>query len=234
MAILRFGSLRATALRLVLAFASTLLSCASIPRPEAVEPLSLRHLSTKDQNNVRVSVAVLTEAESRSYFGRPLASHNIQAVWIKVENRNPHALWILPRQTDPDYFSPLEASFLNHIPLAGVTNQSMDDLFERYRIARRVPAHGTSSGFIFTNLNEGAKLVNVELWHNGGLTDAEFLMVLPSGQFDYEQVDFNNLYRPEQIRPLDLTELHKTLETMQCCATNDKGRNGDPLNVVII
>src|SRR5262249_46653124 len=61
-----------------------------------------------------------------------------------------------------------------------------------------------------------------------------FLMVLPSGQFDYERVEFQNLYSPERIRRLSLNELHKTLETMECCATDESGHNGDPLNVVFI
>jgi LssY C-terminus len=234
MATLRLGSFGGTAAALGFVFALTMLGCAATYAPKPIEPALLRHASVKDEKEVRVSIVVLTEAESREYFGRPLASHGIQAVWVRVENRNPYALWILPRQTDPDYYSPLEASFLNHFLLASATNQSMDDLFLRYRIARRVPAHGASEGFIFTNLNEGTKFVNIELWHNQGLIDVEFLMILRSGHFDYEQIDFHNLYRPEEIKSLDLPELRKTLVNMQCCATGEKGRNADPLNLVII
>lgn len=81
------GRVRKTAL-LILFFATFSPSCAAFHPTKLPESASPLHVSTKEQQNTRVSVAVLTEAESRTYFGRPLAPHGIQAVWVKVENGN--------------------------------------------------------------------------------------------------------------------------------------------------
>ena len=40
------------------------------------------------KHHVRVTVVVLTEAESKQYFRRPLEREGIQAIWLKIENRN--------------------------------------------------------------------------------------------------------------------------------------------------
>ena len=56
---------------LVLLTASNL-SCASITPTKDGTPTFIRAAETKEKANVRIAVAVLTEAESREYFGRPL------------------------------------------------------------------------------------------------------------------------------------------------------------------
>src|ERR1700736_5104596 len=94
--------------------AFNILGCASIKPAKDSTPTFIRAAETKEKDNVRVAVAVLTEAESREYFGRPLEPGGIQAIWLMVENRNGFPEWILPRFTDPDYFSALEVAYRNH------------------------------------------------------------------------------------------------------------------------
>jgi hypothetical protein len=194
----------------------------------------MKTLSTKATDNVRVSVSVLTEEESREYFGRSLTSKGIQAVWIKVENHNPYSLWILPSYVDPEYFSALEVAFLNHGPFSGLSNRSMDELFENYRISRRVPAGATNTGFVFTNLSEGVKEINVELWHSKGVIDVRFYLELPAGGFDYETVDFERLYTSGRVKTLNLAQLRQELASLPCCTRDGTGLEADPVNVVLV
>jgi len=193
-----------------------------------------RNAVSAQRTNVRVSVAVLDDQEEEHYFGRPLANKGIQAVWLRIENNNSFPLWLMPRATDPDYFSALETSYLGHLPFAKHTNQEMDSFFRAHAIARLVPPHRTNTGFLFTNLSEGAKFVNIELWHTRGAINIGFFLQLPNGRFDYEAIEFDDLYPTVQRKALTLDELRKRLEHLQCCVTGRTGQPGDPLNVVLV
>jgi hypothetical protein len=208
--------------------------CSTLVMPPAPNPSFIKHMSIKEKDKVRVSISVLTEEENQEYFGRSLISKGIQAVWLKVENHNPYSLWIMPSYVDPEYFSALEVAFLNHGFFSGPSNHSMDKLFEQYRISRRVPAGGTNSGFVFTNLSEGVKYVNVELWHDKGVIDVRFYLELPNGGFDYEAVDFERLYTPGHVKELNLAQLRRELASVPCCTGDGRGSEADPVNVVLI
>jgi hypothetical protein len=177
---------------------------------------------------------VLTEAESREYFERPLEPGGVQAIWLRVENRNSFPVWILPRFTDPDYFSALEVAYRNHSAFSNSFNQKVDAAFQKYAIPWRVVPGGTNTGFLFVNVSEGAKFVNVELWHSKGVIDVGFYLELPSGYFDYEKADFVALYQPSQIRDLTIDQLRQVLERLPCCTGNRRGAYGDPVNVILI
>jgi LssY-like putative type I secretion system component LssY len=189
---------------------------------------------TKEKDNVRVSVSVLTEKESREYFGRSLTSKDIQAVWLRVENHNPFSLWLLPSYIDPEYYSALEVAFLNHGAFSGRSNHDMDEIFEHYRISRRIPAGAIGTGFIFTNLTEGMKQVNVELWHSNGVIQLPFYLELPDIGFDYQAVDFENLYKPDHVRALSFAQLRRALALLPCCTGSGDSLEADPLNVIFI
>jgi len=65
---------------------------------------------SKSDDDVRVTVAVLSAKESRQIFGVNLARKGIQPVWVKVENHDDKAYWLLSASLDTDYFSPLESA----------------------------------------------------------------------------------------------------------------------------
>src|SRR5437870_972421 len=218
---------------LVILFLFNAAGCSALVMPSA-NPSFIKHASVKENDKVRVSISVLTEEENREYFGRSLTSKGIQAVWLKVENHNTYSLWIMPSYVDPEYFSALEVAFLNHGFFSRSSNQKLDRLFEQYRISRRVPAGGTNSGFVFTNLSEGVKHVTVELWHDKGVIDVRFYFELPNGGFDYEAVDLERLYTPGHVKDLNLAQLRRALTSLPCCTGSGHGSEADPVNVVLI
>lgn len=218
---------------LALATAVNLSGCASVTPAKATSDF-VRSAETKEKDNLRVTVAVLTPDESREYFGRPLEPKGVQAIWLRVENRNSVPVWILPRFTDPDYFSALEVAYTNHSAFRKTFNQNIDASFQKYAIPWRVEAGRTNTGFLFVNVSEGAKFVNVELWHSQGVVDVGFYLELPSGHFDYELIDFSNIYPANEIKDLATDQLRKALEEVPCCTHGPSGRYGDPLNIVLI
>jgi hypothetical protein len=87
---------------------------------------------------------VLGAEESRQLFGVNLAGQDIQPVWIRVQNADTVAYWLMSSGLDPDYFSPLEAAYAFHATIGSSVNKKIDDHFRvmnfRVLIGRRVPS----------------------------------------------------------------------------------------------
>jgi hypothetical protein len=205
------------------------------PRPMSEVPFMERTVS-QEKGKVRVTVAVPTAEESTQLFGVPLATKGIQPVWLRIENHDTVPYWLLPISLDPDYFSALEVAYLHHFRFAPQANQEMDAYLEAQQIRMYLPPGAVNAGFVFTNLVEAAKYVNVDLWHEAGtLHHFGFFILIPGSTFDYELVDFDTLYVKEQFTALDLAGLRAALERLPCCTTNADGSiNGDPLNLVVV
>ena len=204
------------------------------PRPFHEVNYQQRTLS-KVNGDIRVTVAVLSAEESRQLFGVNLAGKDIQPVWIRVQNADTDAYWLMSAGLDPDYFSPLEAAYAFHGTFGSSVNKKIDDHF-RVMNFRNPIASGTSvSGFIFTNRDEGTKVVDIDLIGHGTTKFFTFFVQVPGIKADYHKVDFENLYDEKEIVNLDEKELRTALENLPCCATNEDGtENGDPLNLVLI
>jgi len=204
------------------------------PRPIFDVPFQDRSQSKVD-GDVKVTVAVLSAHESRQLFGVNLAGQGIQPVWIRVQNADTDAYWLMASGLDPDYFSPLEAAYVFHGIIGRSVNKKIDDHFTVMNFRNPI-APGTSvSGFIFANLDEGTKVVDIDLVTYGKIKFFTFFVPVPGIKADYHEIDFDKLYPAEEIVDLDENELRTALENLPCCATNDDGtENGDPLNLVLI
>ena len=204
------------------------------PRPIHDVPFQERSQS-KVKGEVRVTVAVLSDEESRQLFGVNLAGQGMQPVWVRVQNADSSPYWLMSAGLDPDYFSPLESAYAFHSILSSSLNDKIDDQF-RVMNFRNPIAPGTSvSGFIFVNRDEGIKVVDIDLISYGKTKFFTFFVPIPGIRADYHKVDFEKLYSEEEIVNLDEDDLRTALEKLPCCATNKKGtKNGDPLNLVLI
>jgi len=208
-------------------------ACTSFPQPAS--QAFPAHAVVKERHGMVVSAAVLTDAEATEYFGCPLAQHGVQAVWLRVQNNNRYPIIALPRDMDPDYFSPLEVSYLCHHAFDSQANQRLDDFFLDTRFPAMVAREASGTGFVFTRLQEGAKFVNVAFWHGMGLTRDGFFLRLPNGGFDFQQADFGKIYPPAQKRALTPATLHALLTKLPCCTSNRIGtRTGDPVNFAMV
>ena len=204
------------------------------PKPFFDVPFQERSQSKID-GEVKVTVAVLSAEESRQLFGVNLAGQGIQPVWIRVQNADTVPYWLMSAGLDPDYFSPLEAAYAFHGTIGSSVNKKIDDHF-RVMNFRNPVAPGTSvSGFIFTNRDEGTKVVDIDLISSGKIKFFTFFVSVPGIEADYHEVDFDSLYSENEIVDLDENELRSALENLQCCTTNEDGtEKGDPLNLVLI
>jgi hypothetical protein len=189
----------------------------------------------RQQGEVTVRAAVLTDDESERYFGASLADQGIQAVWLSVDNASDLRLRFLPIVTDPNYFSAPEVERLLRAWWRSSTNASIASVVAQAPMPDVVPQKQTAAGFVFTHREGGLKLLEV-----GFETDRQMLrfrFVVPVGGSSYaiEKVDFGNIYPPGRVEAVDLAALREKLLQLPCCVTNKAGStDGDPLNIVVV
>ena len=195
-------------------------------------------LQIKTSGGVRVSTSVLSASESLAIYGVPLASKGIQPVWIEVENNDDRAYWLLQSGVDPHYFPATEAADAFSPYLGRRINQKLEVKFRQLAFKNPVMPGKTASGFVLTNLDEGVKMVELDLVTSGHLKTFSFLAAVPGFRADYagkedQESAFYATYG--LVNYTDDAAFRAALEALPCCTTNKKGtRQGDPLNLVIV
>jgi hypothetical protein len=159
----------------------------------------------------------------------------MQPVWVEVENQEDSAYWLMSPGVDPHFFPPSEAADVFAVDRE---RTAIERTFRELAFRNPVPPGTTGSGFVLTNLDEGVKMVQVDLVASGRLRAFSFLSVVPGFRADYHarEVFTREIYSSEEIvdHP-DAASFRAALEALPCCVTNQKGtRDGDPLNLVIV
>jgi hypothetical protein len=114
-------------------------------------------------------------------------------------------------------------------------NAKIDDQFRVMAFRNPIVPDAAVSGFIFTNRDEGIKVVDIDLIGHHKTKFFSFYVTIPGIKADYHEVDFDNLYSENEIIDLDENQLRTELEDLPCCATNEDGtKDGDPLNLILI
>ncbi len=220
----------------------TALTVLPVPKAFAQEPppapAFLERTRTTTDGDVRVTVAALSSEESAEVYGAPLAARSIQPVWLQIENTGEHSYWLLPSGLDPHFFPASEAA---ETMATGLTAVRVDELTRRFEsLAFRSPVRPgeTVTGFVLTNLHEGVKPVQIDLFSRERSHSLFFLPHVPGFRADYLQNEVfeREIHAGEEV--VDYTDdasFRAALAALPCCATNESGsRNGDPLNLVVV
>ena len=209
--------------------------CASFkPAPASYQP-HLERALTQTNGPVIVSVAVLGRPEAAEMFGLPLYKKHIQAVWVRAQNLGTNKYYFLPASLDPNYYSPGEVAYMFRKMCAPGRNRRVNELMESVRMPQSVPAQSTAEGFVFTTPERGAKHVQIEFLGEMDFRRLEFVAFFPDKQYDFQRVEFEKLYGPEEIRDYSLAELPSVLQALPATTADAKGKgSGDPLNLVVL
>lgn len=190
----------------------------------------------REDGGLRVSVAVLSPEESEGVYGAPLASKSIQPVWIRIENHDDRAYYLMFPGLDPDFFPASEAA-----EAFGTSPAQQAELGRRFRdlgFRNPVPTGTTTEGFVLTHLDAGGKLVQVDLVGSGVAKTFAILTGVPGFRADFHesQVFKREFYKPDEVVEYDDdTAFLAALERLPCCVANKDGsKNGDPLNLVVV
>jgi len=193
-----------------------------------VDPLAYKSRTKSiTYEDVTVTVAVPTISEAQEIYGVELAPKYIQPVWVEVKNDSTDTYWFLFSGLDPDYFFPSEAAF---------ALKTDDEKFQKLQFKNPIRPRSTQSGFVLVNLDEGYKAVDIDLISRKEVKSFSFITADPEFKADFKMVDFESLYKAEDIINIeDEEELRRMLEELPCCTTNaDGNKYGDPLNLVLI
>jgi len=204
--------------------------------PVPLESLDyLDRVQTMERDGLRINVSVLTRTETRKAFGKKLDKKLIQPVWLEIENMTDRDYWLLLHGLDPDYFSAREAAYVSH-GAANASDKGIDEYFDGLGIDPSVRSGTKRSGFVFSNLKQGTKEVRVRLLGDRELQEFEFYVTVPGLVADWQRVDFQALYPPDEWIDIDdPAELRQALEGIPCCTTKKNGKgSGDPINLAIV
>ena len=221
--------------------AGALAGCASSPPATTFEAASINEVRFRDRAqflsdpDVRVTAAVPSAEEAKAIFGADLYEKEVQPVWVKVENHSDKAQYLVVSGTDPNHYSPLEAAYLVHGDFDAGDRERLATHFRAMSFRNPIPPDTAVSGFIFTNLDEGEKIVQVDLMAHESAKNFTFFVDVPGIRVDYKLLDLHRLHHTSDARDLSLDELRAELEKLPCCTKDKTGRgDGDPLNLVVI
>jgi hypothetical protein len=216
-------------------------SCTTVSVSTAFSPASINEVRFRDRAqsladaDVRVSAAVPSAEEARAIFGADLYAKEIQPVWVKVENHGDRNQYLILSNADPNHYSPLEAAYQVHGHLGPQDRERMENHYRAMVFRNPIPPHTAVSGFIYTNLDEGEKILQVDLIGHESAKSFTFFAEVPGIHVDYKMTDLRGLYPASQGRELGLDELRAALEKLPCCTKDKTGqKDGDPLNLVVI
>ncbi|MFP4896203.1 LssY C-terminal domain-containing protein [Paraburkholderia sp. EG304] len=219
-------------------FVSFVLAGCTATLPNVAVPLYQNRAVTRIEGGVEVSTAVLSPAESAAVYGVPLAERRIQPVWIEVRNREDSNYFLLSSGLDPSFFPASEAAEAFAGNASREQQAELDSRFRALAFHNPVRPGETVSGFVLTNLNQGAKLVQIDLVARGRARTFSIFAVVPGFEPDYKRSQvFQRADDPDEttINFADDESFRAALKALPCCATNEDGaKNGDPLNLLIV
>ena len=193
---------------------------------------------TRSNGTVVVSASVLSVDEGRDIYGITLARKNIQAVWIEVENGDEETYWLLSPGVDPNFYPASEVAEAFATTHEDETEEVLERRFTALAFRNPIPPGKKVSGFVLTHLDEGIKMIQVDLIGNRTHKSFTFFSVIPGFRADYLKhgVFVRDIYSDEKIiNYTDDDSFRAALEALPCCATNKDGSSyGDPLNLVIV
>jgi hypothetical protein len=252
------GPRRLRAFAGAVAAALALAGCATTYAPQRLElPTELHDVRSKAQDDVMVTVSILTDEQAARHFGADFGRHGLQALWMSVRNGSDRRYWFIRSVLDPDYYSAEEAALLIEADVSRESRAGLHQALRDESIRSRLEARTVTEGFVFLPRVEGGRYVDVRLQadaydevagprtppapgtgHSPGARRElrfEFALPLPDGDFDYERLDPNRTYAGRSLPNLHIDEFRAALERLPCCAADADGQEaGDPLNVVLV
>ncbi len=202
---------------------------------DTARPAFLERAISQNKDAITVTVAVPSASETRELFGVSLYRKRIQPVWFEVTNNRVSRITFLPVAVDPQYFTTIESAALG-AGGPGKADRTMRKFFLDRKIDMYIEPGEHRTGFVFTQLDEGTKSFNVDIYTDDSeIVHFTFFVPVPGLRLDHYDVDWDSLYSDEEMLDLDKDELIEALQKMPCCTTDKKSKgSGDPLNLVVI
>jgi hypothetical protein len=219
----------------------------------------LSRAQTREQAGIEVTVAALSDYESKRFFGVRIARRGMQAVWLQITNHTSQPVRLDFFSIDPTYYTPLEASYINHyslgkrlvsfgflaliylwlLPLvpfkilgARRANRRMDAFFKQQGFRPGpIDAGENRAGFVYTQFDEGVKNVDVRVVATDGLHEFGFSLEVPG----LKLAPVEGEPAMGALEEVDVPSFRQWIAKQARCTANKRGTlEGDPLNLIVI
>lgn len=209
-------------------------ACASFSPPRETNMGFLDRATTQQEDKVSVSAVVLSDKESTQVFASRLATKDVQAVWIEIDNKGDQELMLMLPSVDPDYFSPSEAAWRSRRLWERRSKEKMD-YFVNQHVPIQIRPHRKVGGYVLTNHDPGMKAFTVQLLGDLENYSFDFNQLVPGLSADFEKSKVLDQQSGEELPRLDLQGLKAYLENLPPSVLGgDKKTPGDPLNIVVV
>ena len=212
--------------------ATAVAGCASHTAPVHPDTTYLGRAVTRAGGGIAVTASVLDQSEIEEVFGARLDLVGIQPVWLKIQNLSAYSYVLFLKGIDPDYFSPYEVARRS----STISRRSVQDLYPFVRdqeIERFITPGAEVEGHVYTHLDEGLKVVNVDLVGNRQKQSFNMAIEVPGLQTDYLDMDPMDPHQGGVVS-MDERDLRDWLEALPCCAQSAAGVDADPLNLAFV
>ena len=186
---------------------------------------------------IKVEVSALGASESRQFFGENIAEHNVQPVWLSIENETDDQFVFLPIAMDPDYYSPYEVSYRFHgaFSLAARTARARSS-FSNSKLQVFFRLTQKRQGLCMAS-STPASSTPMSLFRTTRVKNYNFALPVPGPEFVGTNIAGpDRSYPGKNIEDLELGSLRTTFAGQGCCTTNGDGttRRRSAANIVIV
>jgi hypothetical protein len=193
-----------------------------------------QNAQTQQQQNLQVSISVLSDADAAALFGIDLGERWIQALWVKVENRSDDPYWLLASAIDPNVYAPDEVAYSARFFMSPTANEQMVQHFRALSFHNPIVPGSSRSGFVFIPRDEDYKEVNTVLVGPQGRIELDFFLYL-QGLKSHSIYDIHKQHANEERADTSTEQLRRNLHELPCCTTGKHGEKiGDPINLVLV
>ena len=199
-------------------------------------PMDLGRIQSHERDGISIKVAVPTDDQGSRYFGVPLAKHDIQLIWMRIENKSDMDYWLMPFSIDPDYYSADESAYITGAELPSKARDLNRVRFRTAALPFFFPARSSQEGYIYASHKRGGRFIDVRLSGHLHAVRMRFAVLLPTESFDYEKSKLRSMYaKVNQLPDLTLEQFRERVRLLPCCTTNEAGEGqGDPLNIALV
>src|SRR6516164_3534931 len=186
----------------IIASAASFLGSFSFNPDSSSDDAFVARAQHKSAPGIKVSASALADPESLRSFGEDLAKHDIQPVWLSIQNDTDEQFVFLPITMDPDYYSPYEVSYRFHGAFSFAANRARDEFFLKHQIASILLPHSTTTGFMYGVLDAGVKYARVVLAGHNRIETFDFALLVPGPAFVGTNIRADKIYPGKPIENL--------------------------------
>lgn len=219
-----------------------LLNTACSNPPYRYQPLDqfdiTERAETQSSDIFEIKASVPSAAEARDLFGIDVYDRDVQPIWLQITNLDSSQARVVISSIDDKYFPPAEVAYFFRKKFSKQGWMDLEQRLFSVSLPRFIKPGETASGFVFTNLSEGTKSFNLDIFQGTippSFEQFTFFLRVPGFLPDYAEARLGEFYAADELIHVDTPGLAAALRAMACCTSNQDGsQRGRPVDLYIV